>query len=362
MSRANGWHPWPRTVFDTPEWERAWSRSTIEKVTAQDLAEPAMFAVEWSPFWGGYQADAEMDPIWDRPLLTVGTLYSFYGPSYLVDDGDAVAEVVARALARADEWDTAGVLVANLPEQTARAWAAVRPPDARARLDIAYWRQVGTGRDPLLGDVSKSVRTDWRRRARRAAERGLQLVEETAPEGSRIEEVINLANTSATRHGWPAVYDRHSAEQVLAIPGSTLIRADWQGQTVAGFLALEHDHTLYLWAGGTHPTQLREVSPYLFVLHELLATAPQRGRERVEFGRGNDAFKRRYGFHGTATWSLWYANRPEEIPRYQARLATLHQRLGRLQAPAEGGEEETWPTTETGGSSSPAGHPASVRR
>lgn len=326
-NEATGTARWPKTFFDTRQWQQAWSRSTIEKITGCDDAEPAMFAVESSPFWSGYEADTQMEPIWDRPLLTVGTLYSFYGPSYVLNDPGGVELVMDRALALAREWGTAGALVANLPEDSAREWAAIRPPDASVRLDIAYWREVETGSDPVVGDVSKHVRTDWRRRWRRASEQGLRLVEETDPDPDRIGEVIGLANESASRHGWPPVYDRTTANQAMTIPGARLLRADWSGQTVAGFLSFDHDATQYLWAGGTHPTLLREVSPYLFVLYELLATAAQRGRKRIEFGRGNDAFKRKYGFGGTDTWSLWYAPDPEDVTTYRAKLTTLHDRL-----------------------------------
>jgi hypothetical protein len=331
VERLNGRNgSWRRTVFDTSEWLEAWSRATIERVTALDSAEPGMWAVEWSPFWAGYEADAEMDPVWDRPVLTIGSMYSFYGPSYLLSRPGAVEAVMERAAKRAEEWETAGVLVANLPEEAALAWAELHPPDASLRLDVEYHRTVGEGADPVVGDVAKRVRGDWRRRWRRATEQGLRLVEEDRPEAARIDEVLALANESALRHSWPPVYDRASAEEVLRIPGSRLLRADHEGQTVAGFVVLEHERRLYLWAGGTHPELLREVSPYLFILYELLATGAERGLERIEFGRGNDEFKRKYGFDGTELWSLWYARRPEDVPVYRPRLETLHERLVRV--------------------------------
>jgi hypothetical protein len=320
---------WEKTVFDTKEWLDAWSRATIEKVTAQD-ADANMFAVEWSPFWAGYEADAGMEPVWDRPVLTIGSMYSFYGPSHLLGEPGAVDASMVRAQAYAEEWETAGVLVANLPEQAALAWAELHPPDASIRLDVEYHRQVGEGVDPVLGDVSKRVRGDWRRRWRRALEHGLRFVEEERPDPERIDEVLGLANESAVRHGWPPVYDRTSAEEVLGIPGSRLFRADYDGETAAGVVVLEHDRRLYLWAGGTHPELLREVSPYLFILYELLATGAERGIERIEFGRGNDAFKRKYGFDGTELWSLWYASKPEEVEVYAPRIGELHEGCARM--------------------------------
>jgi hypothetical protein len=320
---------WPRTAFDTKEWLQAWSRSTIETVVGCDSAEPGMFAVSWSPFWAGYEHDAGLEPTWDRPVLTLGSLYSFYGPSYLLaeDAEDAVAATMRRAEQRAAEWDTAGVLVANLPEPAALAWARRRPPEASVRLEVAYHRTLGTGADPVLGGVSSKVGRDWKRRWRRASELGLRLVDETAPDLARVREVVEFANASAVRHGWPPVYDLATCLEVLGIPGSRLLRVDHEGRTAAGILAMEHERTLYLWAGGVHPTLLREVSPYLFLFHEVLATGADRGWDRVEFGRGNDAFKRRYGAQSTDTWSLWYARTPEQAATYRPRLAALHEGL-----------------------------------
>jgi CelD/BcsL family acetyltransferase involved in cellulose biosynthesis len=320
---------WPRTAFDTKEWLQAWSRATIETVVGSDSAEPGMFAVSRSPFWGGYEYDAGLEPIWDRPVLTIGSLYSFYGPSYLLaeDAGDAVAATMRRAQQRAAEWDTAGILVANLPQQAALAWARRCQPDASVRLDLAYHRILGAGADPVVGDVSRKVRKEWQRRWRRASEFGLKLVEETAPDPARVQEVVELANASAVRHGWPPVYDLATCLEVLDIPGSRLLRVDHEGRTAAGIVALEYERTLYLWAGGVHPTLFREVSPYLFLFYEVLATGADRGWDRIEFGRGNDAFKRRYGAQSTETWSLWYARSPEQAATYRPRLAALHEGL-----------------------------------
>lgn len=314
----------PRTVFDTPEWAAAWSRSTIEDSPRYDAQTPGYFAVESSPFWRGYEVDAVRGPLWDLPLLTIGSLYSFYGPGYLAGDPDAVRQTMARAHRRAAEWSTCGVLIAHLPEPAARTWARYCPPDAAVRLDIAYHREIGLGEDGITGDVTKKVRVDWRRRWRRATEKGLRLVREPHPGAARVHEVIGLANQSAVRHGWPQVYDFRTAAEILSLPGATLIRADWEGSTVAGFIALEYQNTLNLWAGGTHETALREVSPYLFLLYELLSGGAERGLRRIEFGRGNDAFKRKYGFEGTNTWSLWYGRDAAQAARYAPRLEELN--------------------------------------
>ena len=60
------------TVSDTTEWADAWSRTTIERVSASESTAPPIYAVDYSPFWSGYAADAGLGTIWDRPVLTVG--------------------------------------------------------------------------------------------------------------------------------------------------------------------------------------------------------------------------------------------------------------------------------------------------
>lgn len=323
---------WPPTVFETEEWLTAWSRSTVEQAQLLDGGGAPMFLLEYSPFWHGYEIDTEMAPIWDRPLVTVGSLYAGYGPAYLGGSRDTIGATTDRARELAAERGASGTLVLNLPTSVAREWEAVRPPDAKIRLDMAYHRRFGVGKDPIVGDVDAHERTEWRRRWRRATERGVRLVEETEPSVERVDEVLAIANGSAVKHGWPVLYDRTTAMEVLTgVPGARLFRADWDGRTVGGFLALEHDRRLYLWAGGMDHTVLRQVSPYLFVLYELLAQGVERGWDRLEFGRGNDAFKLRYGFTASELWSLWYAARPEDVEVYRPRLVTLHERLARMQ-------------------------------
>jgi hypothetical protein len=322
---------YPSTVFDTDEWHQAWSRSTVERLRPTGFDRPPLYLMDHSPFWQGYEIDTELGRIWDRPLLTVGSLYAGCGPAYLSDRPEEVECLFDFVGEQTQRADTCGLLVLNLPLDVALQWAAIRRPDAMVRLDLSYHRVIGTGKDPVVGDVDRDERIEWRRRWRRATEKGVRLVEEVSPAPERVDEVVALANGSALRHGWPVLYDRTTATEVLRIPGSRLLRADWSGRTVAGFIALHHDRRLYLWAGGMDHTVVREVSPYLFILYELLAAGGERGWERLELGKGNDSFKRKYGFTGVPLWSLWYAAHPAQAEQYGPQLAALHQRLGALQ-------------------------------
>ncbi|MFC7613537.1 GNAT family N-acetyltransferase [Actinokineospora soli] len=282
------------------------------------------YLLESSPFWLGYEVEAGLPPTWDRPLLTVGSVYSVYGPSFLTDDPAAVAHLVDDVRAQSADHGAAGAMVFNLPEPQARRWAAVREPDAVIRLDMSYYRLPSVGADPVMGDVKQHPRSEWRRRWRRATERGVKLVERFDADDAQIDRVLELTNGSAVKHGWPALYDRDTLAAVLSVPGARLIQAEWQGSTIGAWVALEHDERLYLWAGGTDHTVYKEVSPYPFMMYEVLAQAVERGWRQVEFGRGNDEFKVRHGFDGIGLWSLWYAAHPEQVEVYRPRLEALH--------------------------------------
>jgi CelD/BcsL family acetyltransferase involved in cellulose biosynthesis len=199
------------------------------------------------------------------------------------------------------------------------------------RLDHAYHKIPGAGPDPVMGELSKHARTEWRRRWRRATEKDVRMVRVDRPTAAQVDRVLELTNGSAVKHGWPALYDRDTVVAVLDVPGAHLVLAEWNGRTIGGFVAIEHDSKLYLWAGGTDPEVYSEVSPYLFMLYELLAQGVERGWERIEFGRGNDEFKRQKGFGGTPLWSLWYAATPEQVDVYRPRLAALHDGLATVQ-------------------------------
>jgi GNAT acetyltransferase-like protein len=315
------------SVFDTVAWQDAWALATVEKIAATHRYRGVpMYLVQHSPFWQGYETDAGVASVWSGAVLVVGSLYAFYGPVPECPDL-GVGGVVDHARKLAAEWGARGVLVLNQPEESAREWAAARAPDAQVRLDVAYHRLLGVGPDPILGQLHKHARTDWRRRWRRAAEKGVRLVEDQAPLASQIDEVVALANGSAVRHGIAPLYDQDTVRAVLGLSGARLIRADWSGRTVAGFVAIEHDRRLYLWAGGIDYDVLAQVSVYLFLLYELLGAAGERGWRRMEFGRGNYAFKRRYGFTGVPLWSLWYEPCPGATSGHSERLAQLHDRL-----------------------------------
>lgn len=328
------------TWYDSPQWQAAWAQTTVEHRYHSEQFEVSRHGrpqtlshhvVASSPFWSGYETDAGVPPVFDGPIVTLPSLYSVFGPSHLVVSRSAVSEVVERALGDAHRWNAQALLVTNLTAPAADRWAQILPPVARVRLDIAYFADVSGGIDTVLPAVPRHKRTDWRRRWRRATERGVRLVDLPGPQATAwLPEMLRLSNASAVKHGIAPLYDLTSLQHLARLPQARLFLAEYESRPLAAFLAFEHQGVLHLWAGGIDYTRLAEFSPYLFLLYELIALAPARGWRRLEFGRGNYEFKRQYGFTGVELWTLCYPAAPDAGARLARRLGDLHQQLSRF--------------------------------
>jgi hypothetical protein len=303
-----------------------WGGATPEDRVAR-LPDPGVDILRRSPFWNGYQADAGVGDVWAGPVGYFPSLYSVYGPTHLTDPADIEA-ALDLAAEGAREYMAVGTLVTNLPRQSADRWQSVRVPDACIRLDIAYACDATSGVSGMLARLPGHERNEWRRRWRRAREQGVKVIELTGAELlTQLPVALELANESVVKHGIEPLYDMATFAAAAKTPGARLICADLGERTLAAFLAVEYDRILYLWAGGISYEALRPYSPYLFLLYEILSQAPNRGWTRIEFGRGNYAFKRRYGFTGTELWSMYYAADQRSAAEHVPRLAKMHDRL-----------------------------------
>lgn len=316
-------------LFATDAWVAAWSGAPAERVVASGTLPAGLpvYLIAHSPFWSGYETDAGVPPVWAGPVAMTPSLYSVYGPGNVTDPG-AIAATVDAGVRWARERGAPGLLVTNLVPDAASHWAGVRPPDAAIRLDIAYSGDVSGGTDRVLARLRGHERTEWRRRWRRAGEQGVRMVEVSGPCAHAVlPRVLELANDSAVKHGIEPLYDAPTFARVLDVPGARIIYAARGADILAGFVAVAHDGRLYLWAGGIDYDALSRYSPYLFLLYELAAQAPERGWSRLEFGRGNYAFKRRYGFTGTDLWTHFHSADPTVTGAVRVRLADMHDRL-----------------------------------
>lgn len=328
------------TWYDSPQWQAAWAQTTVEHRRHSEQFQVSLggqpqtlshYVVTGSPFWSGYETDAGVPPVFDGPIVTLPSLYSVFGPSHLAISESAVSEVVKRALSDARRHDAEALLVTNLTAAAADRWAQIRPPGVRVRLDIAYFADVSGGINMVLPGVPRRKRTDWRRRWRRATERGVRLVDLSGPLATAsLPEVLRLSNASAIKHGIAPLYDLTSLQCLASLPQARVFLAEYESRALAAFLAFEHQGVLHLWAGGIDYTRLAEFSPYLFLLYELITLAPARGWRRLEFGRGNYEFKRQYGFTGVELWTLCYPATPDAGARLAERLGEMHHQLTRF--------------------------------
>ncbi|HEY7075820.1 MAG TPA: GNAT family N-acetyltransferase [Solirubrobacteraceae bacterium] len=323
-------------VFATAGWLGAWERAPADDVLdsryvtalAADGSEALapVYHVADSSFWRGYEQDAGVPPVWGGPVAYLPSLHSFRGP-FDRSSVAAAALTVDAARACVEDWEAQALVVANLAPDVAGALAAARPPDVLIRLDTAFAAELPPTLDAYFAALKRDHRADLRRRRRRATERGVVFAElEGDAILERIEEFFALAVASEVKHGIEPTYDLATFRALVGVPGARLLVAERAGEMLAGFYAFPCGDCLTLWSGGILYSALREFSPYVFLLHEVLLLAYARGFRRLDFGRGNGGFKERHGCAPTDLWTLAYLGR-RGGPRLADRLRTLHHRL-----------------------------------
>jgi hypothetical protein len=328
--RTTEGHPCGR-CFATSGWHRAWERATVEPATrARVLYDDgavvcALRLVRESPLWTGYERDASIAPVWRGPVAYLSSVYAVANPlNQLVPDtavrlvGDAVREV--------STWDAHGLVVTNLePGPVQDAVLAAHEPDARVRLDATCRLSLPSTMDEYLAALDRSTRTEMRRRHRRAGERGVSFHTRTGADArARLDEYVELTTASARKHGTPPLYDVPTLGALLDAPGTRLYTAEHGGSLLAGIVALTHERCVVLWSGGIRYSAMREYSPYIFLLYEIVAQTIDAGMAWVDFGRGNLDFKRRHGFVPVDLTSAIYLPDGSERAALRERLRTMH--------------------------------------
>jgi len=283
-----------------------------------------------SPFWRGYEQDAGMAPLWERPTAHLSTLYAISNPLNRLSASDAVA-VISWALPRADRWGAEALIVPNLERaDVLAAVAAGQPPHAWVRLDATCRLHLPGTFEGYLQQLDKSVRTELRRGHRRASERGVTIHLRSADDAvGRVAEYVALTTASATRHDIPPLYDTTTLSTMLQMPGARLLSAERQGEMLAGIIAFGHETSLVLWSGGIQYSALKEFHPYTFLLYEIISSSIGSGFRWLDFGRGNLQFKERRGFLPTDLWAAVYIINPAERARRQD-LSAMHRGISRF--------------------------------
>jgi hypothetical protein len=318
-------------VFATRSWAQAWERFTVEPggpaevVHDRDGIVCATRVLHRSPFWTGYEQDARMPPIWRGPFACLSSVYAVSNPLNQLPPGTA-AQVVDAAVARFAGGEVEALLVTNLePGPVLDAVRARRAPDALVRLDATNRLTLPAAMDEYLAALRKPIRTELRRLHRRATERGVRLRTSTGEQARGLmPEYVALTTASAQKHDITPLYDVPTLQALTEVPGMRLYSAERDGELLAGIIAFAHGPALMLWSGGIRYSALREYSPYLFLLHELISAAIGEGLSRLDFGRGNVTFKGRYGFTPTDLWTAVYLPDGPRRHAYREQLARMH--------------------------------------
>lgn len=304
-------------VFADADWRTAWRGATVETIvrdsvlTARDRtgAETGipLYDIGDSALWRGYEHDAGMRDVLPMPVSSLSSLYAISSPINRLGAAEAIA-VVDQALDHSERCGSRVLLVTNLEGGAAlRELRVRRPPGAEVRLDATCRAPVPESVDEFVKSLSKSARSDVRRRHRRATEKGVEFVQRWGEHAaSALAEFLMLTVQSADQHGNPPLYDLPTLRAIMTIPGAMLLTAEHDGKILAGSVSFVRGDCLLVWSAGVNYSTLHTHHSYVFLLRETVELAVRRGCRWMDFGRGTFEFKRRHGFSSNNLYTLAY--------------------------------------------------------
>jgi hypothetical protein len=329
---------WPAdSPYGSRAWMLAWLHVRTEPVHAARFLRVGpeiapFYLVSDSPAWSAFEAEAGMDRVWPGRVIFCPSPYATYGLQ--VTSPEQIRAIVAHGLAWARE---VGAVAAVFP--------GLRDPgtwmDAAGGIAV---RTTGSHEAPVRGSVDafqgaihhKRARREFGRQWRRGTDAGLRLAVRHGDEMTPVLPVFTtLARAAAERHG-VALYDVDVFRAVAQVPGAVLLAAE-RGRDLAGaFLALRHDHALYLWAAGLDYGSLHDLHTYTWLFAESVKYAAANGLVMIDAGRGNYLVKRRMGFTQVSLHALCYLSNPD--PALAAVLTEMSSRIAAASAPWETGD------------------------
>jgi Acetyltransferase (GNAT) domain len=328
--------PGSSDIFGTLGWLAAWDRTTVGEVVQRrylaavaddgsDVLAP-LYLVAASLMWRGYEQEAGVCATWDKPVAYLPSMYSFRGP-FEQSNLRAAPFAIDAARIHVEESGAQALVVANLSSDVALSVSELRRAEISMRLDTNFCLTLPPTIEAYFASLKRDHRADLRRRWRRATERGVVFRElEGGDVLGRLPAFVTLANASVVKHGIEPFYDLATFQALADAPGARLLLAERDGEMLAGFYAFVSDDCLTLWSGGILYAALRECSPYVFLLYEIVSLAYERGWRSVDFGRGNGGFKTRQSCTPTDLWTLVYLTDPADA-EVVARLRALDERL-----------------------------------
>jgi hypothetical protein len=328
---------WPaESPYGSRAWMLAWRQVRTEPVHEARFLRVGpvtapFYLVTDSPAWSAFEAEAGLDQVWPGRVIFCPSPYATYGLQ--VTSPEQIRAIVAHGLAWARE---AGAVAAVFPGlRDPGAWM-----DAAGGIAV---RTTGSHEAPVRGSVdafqgaihSQKGRREFGRQWRRGTDAGLRLAVRYGAEMLPVLPVFTeLAGAAAGRHG-VALYDVDVFRAVAQVPGAVLLAAE-HGRDLAGaFLALRHDHTLYLWAAGLDYNSMHDLHTYSWLFAESVKYAAAKGLVMIDAGRGNYLVKRRMGFTQVPLHALCYLANPD--PALAAALTEMSRRIAVASAAGETG-------------------------
>jgi hypothetical protein len=338
---VTGWCPadqlpdWSaESPYGSRAWVLAWRQVRTEPVHEARFLQVGpviapFYLVSESPAWSAFEAEAGTDPVWPGRVIFCPSPYATYGLQ--VTSPEQIKAIVGHGLAWARE---AGAVAAVFP--------GLRDPgtwmDAAGGIAV---RTTGSHEAPVRGSLDafqgaihyKRARREFGRQWRRANDAGLRLA---VLRGAEMLPVLpaftTLARAAAERHG-VALYDVDVFRAVAQVPGAVLLAAEHGPDLAGAFLALRHDHALYLWAAGLDYGSLRDLHTYSWLFAESVKYAAANGLVMIDAGRGNYLVKRRLGFTQVPLHALCYLSNPD--PALAVALTEMSRRISVASAAPE---------------------------
>jgi predicted N-acyltransferase len=150
--------------------------------------------------------------------------------------------------------------------------------------------------DAYVASLSRRIRQDTRRYARRAAEAGLQTDWKT-PEEADLGEVLRVVHLTAARYGVETFYPSGPFQAFVRLLGdSALVVESRLGEEMIGAgICMIDANRFHQWAFGVDYTKSSVFSPYGIVFEQTFRAALASGSSVLEGGRRNGLYKARRG-------------------------------------------------------------------
>ncbi len=215
---------------------------------------------------------------------------------------EATAAVLRSMRELADHWGAGHFGFVNVPAHSPTAAALERlgmtpvPAENGHGLTLAPFH----GLDDYLATLASKPRRNLTHDLRRAQEAGVE-TEILPPAKADLDGFVALARATAAKYG-NADYYRPDIFQdfVLALGEcARVIELRRAGHLIASAITLLDQHRYHFWCVGVDYAAATGFSPFYTVFADVMRDAIASGRGRLELGRRNPDFKRRYGLHAT---------------------------------------------------------------